>query len=136
MTYLFKPSPCPQPEDNEILLTRSITFRNSTFGGLKSFIREYARKTGKQLTNAAAVDLLIRTPLALHLNRDGLRQMDNLSTTQGKDALQSVTDKEVTTPDSIEVVPAKPSSSGFICEVRKTRPLTVSATTASDEVAP
>jgi hypothetical protein len=59
----------------EILINRTITFRNSTFGGLKSFIRAHQRKKGVLLTNAAAVDLILRSYLSRHLHSDAVAEM-------------------------------------------------------------
>lgn len=59
----------------EILINRTITFRNSTFGGLKTFIRAHQRKTGVVLTNAAAVDLILRAHLSRHLHPDAVAEM-------------------------------------------------------------
>lgn len=59
----------------EILINRTITFRNSTFGGLKHFIRTHQRKTGVLLTNAAAVDLILRAYLSRHLHPDAVAEM-------------------------------------------------------------
>lgn len=107
MTNVFAASECPQPEAGETLITRSITFRNSTFGGLKSFIREYGHRTGKHLTNAAAVDLLVRAQLLVNLNRKALEQMLDLSTASASIALDAVVDKEgdVAEPARKPVIP-------------------------------
>lgn len=59
----------------EILINRTITFRNSTFGGLKHFIRAHQRKTDVLLTNAAAVDLILRAHLSRHLHPDAVAEM-------------------------------------------------------------
>lgn len=59
----------------EILINRTITFRNSTFGGLKHFIRAHQRRTGVLLTNAAAVDLILRAHLSRHLHPDAVAEM-------------------------------------------------------------
>lgn len=59
----------------EILIIRTITFRNSTFGGLKHFIRAHQRKTGVLLTNAAAVDMILRAHLSRHLHPDAVAEM-------------------------------------------------------------
>ncbi|QTD44217.1 hypothetical protein [Ottowia testudinis] len=47
----------------EALIERPVTFRLSTFGALKDYMREHQKRTGVALTNAAAVDLLIRKAL-------------------------------------------------------------------------
>jgi hypothetical protein len=66
----------PTPEaPGEVLINRTITFRNSTFGGLKTFIRAHQRKTGAVLTNAAAVDLILRAYLSQHLHPDAVADM-------------------------------------------------------------
>lgn len=59
----------------EILINRTITFRNSTFGGLKNYIRAHQRKTGVLLTNAAAVDLILRAHLSRHLHPEAVAEM-------------------------------------------------------------
>jgi hypothetical protein len=64
-----------QEAPGEILINRTISFRNSTFGGLKNFIRAHQRKTGVLLTNAAAVDLIMRAYLSRHLHPDAVAEM-------------------------------------------------------------
>lgn len=78
----------------EVLIVRSITFRNSTFGGLKTFIREHEYKTGERLTNAAAVDCLLRTQLAYTINRRAAHEMMTLARPTGALALRSIENKE------------------------------------------
>lgn len=133
MTNVFAASECPQPEAGETLITRSITFRNSTFGGLKSFIREYGHKTGKHLTNAAAVDLLVRAQLLVNLNRNALGQMLDLSTVSASIALDAVVDKEgdVFEPVRTRAIPLEVSqrvrsgAPAFSFEVRKSKIIAV-----------
>lgn len=77
----------------EILITRGITFRNSTFGALKVFQREYRGRTGVVLTNAAAVDMLLRERLAYCINSRAVGEMLLLSRPGGAQVLQSVEDQ-------------------------------------------
>ena len=49
----------------EALIARPITFRLSTFAALKDYMRAHQQRTGEALTNAAAVDRLIRKALAV-----------------------------------------------------------------------
>ncbi|VTU21913.1 hypothetical protein SRS16CHR_02941 [Variovorax sp. SRS16] len=78
----------------EVLIVRSITFRNSTFGGLKTFIREHEHKTGERLTNAAAVDCLLRAQLAYSINRRAAHEMMTLARPTGALALRTIDNKE------------------------------------------
>jgi hypothetical protein len=78
----------------EILIERKITFRNSTFGGLKTFIREHEHKTGERLTNAAAVDRLLRAQLAYTINRRAAHEMMTLARPTGAQSLQSIDNME------------------------------------------
>ncbi|CDN87051.1 hypothetical protein BN948_01470 [Hydrogenophaga intermedia] len=55
----LNPSPTPNVSQ-EPLITRELTFRNSTFGALKTFMRQHKRRTGETLSNAAAVDMMNR----------------------------------------------------------------------------
>jgi hypothetical protein len=80
----------------EILIERKITFRNSTFGGLKAYIREHEHRTGERLTNAAAVDRLLRAQLVYTISRHAAHAMMTLAKPEGADALRGVADKEVT----------------------------------------
>ena len=59
----------------EVLIERTITFRNSTFGALKTFIRAHKRSHGVVLTNAAAVDMIVREHLARIIHPDAVRTM-------------------------------------------------------------
>ncbi|CAA2105874.1 hypothetical protein [Variovorax paradoxus] len=78
----------------EILIERKITFRNSTFGGLKAYIREHAQRTGMRLTNAAAVDRLLRAQLVYALGRRAAHEMMTLATAVGADALGTIDNKD------------------------------------------
>ena len=78
----------------EVLIERKITFRNSTFGGLKTFIREHEHKTGERLTNAAAVDRILRAHLAYQINRRAAHEMMTLARPEGAQALQPIDNKE------------------------------------------
>lgn len=51
--------------DEGALIIRTITFRQSTFTALKDFIQGHERRHGERLTNAAAVDRLIRERLGI-----------------------------------------------------------------------
>lgn len=68
----IRPCPCPNTSQ-EVLIERGITFRTSTFDGLKNYMREHERRTGVKLTNAAAVDLAVRSFLALPVHPDQSR---------------------------------------------------------------
>lgn len=57
-------SPCPNASQ-EVLIERAITFRASTFDALKNHMRDHERRTGLKLTNSAAVDLALRSFLAM-----------------------------------------------------------------------
>lgn len=64
-------TPAPTPNvSQEALITRVLTFRNSTFGALKTFVRDHKRRTGEDLSNAAAVDMILRAHLARHIHPD------------------------------------------------------------------
>lgn len=78
---------------DEMLIARTITFRNSTFGGLKAYIRDHEKKTGHRLTNAAAVDGILRAHLAYHLNRRATHEMMTMARPEGAAALQAMADK-------------------------------------------
>ena len=78
----------------EVLIERKITFRNSTFGGLKTYIREHAHKTGERLTNAAAVDRILRAHLVYHINRRAAHEMMTLATPSGALALRTIDNQE------------------------------------------
>ena len=78
----------------ETLIERKITFRNSTFGGLKTYIREHEHKTGERLTNAAALDSILRAHLVYQINRRAAHEMMTTATPSGAQALRSVDDKE------------------------------------------
>lgn len=47
----------------EVLIERVITLRKSTFDALKSFMRDHELVTRKRLTNAAAIDMILRSHL-------------------------------------------------------------------------
>lgn len=79
----------------EVLIQRTITFRNSTFGGLKTYIREHEHKTGERLTNAAAVDRLLRAQLVYTINKRAAHEMMTMAKPEGAAALRTVHDKEV-----------------------------------------
>lgn len=76
----------------ETIIERKIAFRNSTFGGLKTFIREHEHKTGERLTNAAAIDQLLRAQLARCINRFAAHEMMTLAKPTGALALQQKVD--------------------------------------------
>lgn len=54
---------------NEVLIERSVTFRRSTFDALKEYMRRHKERTGIALTNAAAIDRLLRAQLAEDIAR-------------------------------------------------------------------
>lgn len=87
-------SDVPHTPGEEILIERKITFRNSTFGGLKTYIREHEHRTGERLTNAAAVDRLLRAQLAYTINRRAAHEMMTLANPKAAAALQGVDNKE------------------------------------------
>ncbi|VTU35790.1 hypothetical protein H4CHR_03748 [Variovorax sp. PBS-H4] len=78
----------------EVLIVRSITFRNSTFGGLKTYIREHEHKTGERLTNAAAVDRILRAHLVYHITRRAAHEMMTLGRPTGALALRTLDDQK------------------------------------------
>jgi hypothetical protein len=78
----------------EMLIARTITFRNSTFGGLKAYIREHERKTGNRLSNAAAVDGILRAYLVYHIDRRAAHEMMTMATTAGAQALRAIDNRE------------------------------------------
>lgn len=78
----------------EVLIVRSITFRSSTFGGLKSYIREHEHKTGERLTNAAAVDRILRAHLAYTINRRAAHEMMTMARPASALALRTIDNKE------------------------------------------
>ena len=80
----------------EALIERKITFRNSTFGGLKTFIREHEHRTGERLTNAAAVDRILRAHLAYFINRRAAHEMMTLARPAGALALRLINNQEGT----------------------------------------
>lgn len=85
----------------EPLITRELTFRNSTFGALKTFMREHKRRTGEALSNAAAVDMILRAHLARHIHLDGVKTMYRLSRPQAMAVLQALpseADEEASAP--------------------------------------
>lgn len=86
-------TPTPNASE-EILIERKITFRNSTFGGLKTYIREHEHRTGERLTNAAAVDRLLRAQLVYAINRNAAHEMMTLAKPAGVQSLQSIDNKE------------------------------------------
>lgn len=74
---------------DETTIERKLTFRNSTYGGLKAFIRAHKRRTGVELTNSAAVDLLLRERLARELHPAAFGEVLKLSRPSGLHALQA-----------------------------------------------
>lgn len=74
-------SPTPNTSE-EVLISREITFRNSTFGALKTFIRGHKRRTGETLSNAAAVDMILRASLPRDIHPDAVKTMHRLSRPQ------------------------------------------------------
>lgn len=82
-------SPTPNTSE-EVLISREITFRNSTFGALKTFIRAHKRRTGETLSNAAAVDMILRAYLATHIHQDAVKTMWSLARPQTLAALKAI----------------------------------------------
>ena len=87
----------------EPLIPREIAFRNSTFGALKTFMRDHKRRTGETLSNAAAVDMILRAHLARHIHPDAVKTMLSLSRPKTMAALQALPS------EPLEGVPACPS---------------------------
>lgn len=81
------PRPPLTAPGGELLIKRDIVFRNSTFGGLKCFIREYRHRHRTVLSNAAAVDFILRDYLSRHLPREAVSEMQGLSRTEGWQAI-------------------------------------------------
>lgn len=79
----------PAADAEEALIHRKVTFRNSTYGGLKSFIRNHKRRTGIELSNSAAVDLLLRERLARELPPAAFGEVLKLSRPGALQALQA-----------------------------------------------
>lgn len=77
------------PSQDEATIERKLTFRNSTYGGLKAFIRAHKRRTGIELTNSAAVDLLLRERLARELHPAAFGEVLKLSRPSGLQMLQA-----------------------------------------------
>lgn len=75
---------------NEVLIDRAITFRNSTFGALKHFMRDHTRRTGQTLTNSAAVDMVLRAHLSRHLHRDVVAAMHRQTAPRSAEALRDL----------------------------------------------
>ncbi|MBU1361466.1 MAG: hypothetical protein KKC85_04880 [Gammaproteobacteria bacterium] len=94
LTYIPAAQPATPNTSEEVLIVRSITFRNSTFGALKSYIREHKSKTGEHLTNAAAVDRLLRVQLVYAVNRRAAHEMMTLAKPSGARVFQSIENKE------------------------------------------
>lgn len=98
------PSPTPNVSQ-EPLITRELTFRNSTFGALKTFMRQHKRRTGETLSNAAAVDMILRAHLARHIHPDAVKTMHSLSSPATAHALRALETEDL---DGSPVTPATP----------------------------
>lgn len=83
-------------------------FRNSTFGGLKTFIRTHKRRTGETLTNAAAVDLLVRKALLREIHPDAVRLMQRISNPVSVSELMGIGDGYVDIPLEAAEAPPRP----------------------------
>lgn len=83
---------------HEVLIERAITFRNSTFGALKHFMRDYERRTGQKLTNSAAVDMALRSYLAKHVHPDVMKAMHQQTAPHTRDALRYLPEDEREAP--------------------------------------
>lgn len=103
MQELHTPSPATPNSSQEILIKREVTFRNSTFGALKTYIREHRRRTGETLTNAAALDMILRAHLSSHIHQDAVKTMLRLSQPQTLARLQ------VLPLDATDELPAPPA---------------------------
>lgn len=105
------PSPMPNVSQ-EPLINRELTFRNSTFGALKTYMRDHKRRTGETLSNAAAVDMILRAHLARHIHPDAVKTMHGLSRPQAMVALQELPSE----PDeeAVRKVPAAPCAPRII----------------------
>lgn len=93
----LNPSSTPNVSQ-EPLITRELTFRNSTFGALKTFMRQHKRRTGETLSNAAAVDMILRAHLARHIHPDAVKTMVSLSHPASAHALQALETEDVELP--------------------------------------
>jgi len=91
------PVPTPAPQ-GEVMIERAITFRNSTFGALKSFIRIHKRKQGVQLSNAAAVDHILREWFLRNLPHDAAKTMLSDSRLESLRALHGMPQDDGETP--------------------------------------
>jgi hypothetical protein len=94
-------------EKGEALIERKLTFRNSTYGGLKSFIRAYKRLTGLDLTNSAAIDYLLRERLARELHAGAFGALLKLSRPEALQVLQAIP-----SGDSADAQGRTPAASG------------------------
>lgn len=90
MQELSTPAPAIPNTSEEVLVTREVTFRNSTFGALKTYMRGYKRRTGVTLTNAAALDLILRAYLPRYIHPDATKTMLKLSRPLTLDRLQAL----------------------------------------------
>lgn len=88
MKELNHTSPTSPNVSQEVLIERAITFRNSTFGALKHFMRDQERRTGQKLTNSAAVDMALRSYLAKHVHPDVVKTMHQQTAPHTRDALR------------------------------------------------
>lgn len=91
-----------QPHPNasaEVLIDRAITFRNSTFGALKHFMRDHTRRTGQTLTNSAAVDMVLRAHLSRHLHRDVVAAMHRQTAPRSAEALRDLSEESTDTAE-------------------------------------
>ena len=95
----------------EVLIERAITFRNSTFGALKHFIRDHERRTGQKLTNSAAVDMALRSYLAKHVHPDVMKVMHQQTAPHTRDALRYLPEdaRETPAPAAPRLTPSRPT---------------------------
>lgn len=107
-------SPTPNTSE-EVLISREITFRNSTFGALKTFIRAHKRRTGETLSNAAAVDMILRAYLPRDIHPDAVKTMHRLSRPQTVAHLRTLPQEPLDEPlvASAEVRPMVPTQRIF-----------------------
>lgn len=103
-------SHAPTPNTSEeVLILREITFRNSTFGALKTFIRGHKRHTGETLSNAAAVDMILRAYLPREIHPDAVKTMHKLSRPQTVAYLRTLPQEALEEPLAPSAVAPQPA---------------------------
>jgi hypothetical protein len=111
MKELNHTSPASPNTSQEVLIERAITFRNSTFGALKHFMRDHERRTGQKLTNSAAVDMALRSYLAKHVHPDVMKAMHQQTAPHTRDALRYLPEdaRETPAPAAPRVATSRPT---------------------------